>query len=61
METLNECQRVAAKLLVKRGWVDARQKAGIDHAKPWGDVRSKEKLLAALPLIPAYDPPDSEG
>jgi len=56
---LDERQRAAAELLLKRGWVDAPPKSGSSHAMPWGDFRSKEELLAALPPLSAYKPPDS--
>lgn len=58
--SLDAQQRADLELLLKRGWVDAPPKAGIAHAKPWGDFRSKEELLAALPPLPAYEPPDTE-
>ena len=59
-DSLNARQRVAAELLLKRGWVDAPPKAGIASAKPWSEIPSKEDLLAALPPASTYDPPDSD-
>lgn len=58
--TLSARQQAAAELLLKRGWVDAPPKAGIASAKPWGEFRSKEELLAALPPLPPYEPPDPD-
>jgi hypothetical protein len=58
--SLDERQKAIAELLFKRGWADVPPKSGMDSAKPWGEFRSKEELLAALPPLPPYEPPDSD-
>ena len=55
--SLSERQRAAAEVLLTLGRTDAPSGPGADHPTPWGNVRSREELLANLaPLAPAGAP-----